>query len=62
MKRMLANSTGRKSVALGGVAAAQPLAAFMSRHARAVFLLRVHDHLSDQKYPYLPSTDQVMLD
>ena len=62
VKRTLANSTGRKSVALGGVAAAQPLAAFPSRHARVAFLLRVLDHLPDQKDPYVLSTDQVMLD
>ena len=62
VKRTLANSTGRRSVALGGVAAAQPLAAFPSRHARVAFLLRVLDHLPDQKDPYVLSTDQVMLD
>ena len=53
MKRALANSTGRKSVALGGVAAAQSLAAFPSRPARVAFLLRVFDHLPDQKDPYV---------
>ena len=62
VKRTLANSTGRRIVALGGVAAAQPLAAFPSRHARVAFLLRILDHLLDQKDPYVLSTDQVMLD
>ena len=62
MKRTLANSTGRESVALRGVAAAQPLAAFPSRHARVAFLLRILDHLPDQKDPYVLTTDQIMLD
>ena len=51
VKRPLANSTGRRSVALGGVAAAQPLAAFPSRHARVDLLLSVNDYLSDREDP-----------
>ena len=62
VSRTLANSTGRKSVALGGVAAAQPLVSFLSRHARVAFLLRVLDCLPDQKNAYVLLTDQVMLD
>jgi hypothetical protein len=62
VKHTLANSTGRRSVALGGVAAVQPLAAFPSRYVRVAFLLRFFDHLPDQKDAYVLSTDQVMLD
>ena len=58
----ICHGTDRKSVALGGVAAAQPLAAFPSRHARVAFLLSVNDYLSDQEDPYVLSTDQAILD
>ena len=61
VKRTLAQSTGRKSVALGEGSTAHQLAAFPSRHARVAFLLRVLDHLPEQKDPYAVSTDQVML-
>jgi hypothetical protein len=62
VKRTLAHSTGRKSVALGEGSVAQPLAAFPSRHARVAFLLRVLDQLTDQRDPYVLFTDQSMLD
>ena len=61
VKRTLAHSTGRKTVALGDGATTHELAAFPSRHARVAFLLRVLDHLPEQKDPYSVSTDQVML-
>lgn len=37
------------------------LASFPNRYARVAFLLRVLDHLPEQKNPYAVSTDQVML-
>ena len=61
VKRTLAHSTGRKAVALGEGATTHQLASFPSRHARVAFLLRVLDHLPEQKDPYSVSTDQVML-
>lgn len=61
VKRTLAHSTGRKSVALGEGSAVHQLAAFPSRHARVAFLLRVLDHLPEQKDLYVLKTDQAML-
>ena len=61
VKRTLAHSTGRKSVALGEGTAARQLDAFPSRHARVAFLLRVLNYLPEQKDPYAVSTDRVML-
>ena len=46
VKRTLAHSTGRKSVALGDGSTGNMLPAFPSRHARVAFLLRVFDHLN----------------
>ena len=62
VKRTLAHSTGRKSVALGKGSTAHQMAAFPSRHARVAFLLRILDNLPEQKDPYAVSVDQVMLD
>ena len=61
VKRTLAHSTGRKSVALGKGSAAHQIAAFPSRHARVAFLLRILENLPEQKDPYSLSIDQVML-
>ena len=61
VKRTLAHSTGRKSVALGDGATGNKLTAFPSRHARVAYLLKVLDQLPEQKDPYTVSTDQVML-
>lgn len=61
VKRTLAHSTGRKSVALGDGSTGNTLTAFPSRHARVAFLLRVLDHLPEQKDLYVLKTDQAML-
>ena len=61
VKRILAHSTGRKSVALGDGSTGHNLTAFPSRHARVAYLLKVLNQLPEQIDLYLVSTDQVML-
>ena len=61
VKRTLAHSTGRKSVALGDGSTGNELTAFPSRHARVACFLKVLEQMTEQKDPYTVSTDQVML-